>query len=644
MSAADLIKFAPTQKYFEYDYLKALCRMLPLGNLWVTTLKSLESIPEHPEGHNTFVSMLSCFAAELARLEYRAIRLFHERIPGLAVETLSDWERVAGLPEFGQSLPSTIAARQNQVHAKLYTSNGQGLTVNYYISYAYNMGFDIRIYENTDVSKPFIVGPSGPDTLGLGSRMGDRLGNKGQVGAIIIRVLGGLDGTENLQAIFEIIKPGHTVLIWEGLIYNRSIIYNFDLYTFSEPTIGTLSSPIATDSSLYADDHANLITAYGLKEFTTQYADSGEYKRAVNVAYTWGPADFSGAIVGFDYLWAIYSTVSGGLYAKRLDTGTAIDLKVQYPTLGSLVDSIGFTSILTATFDMSGSLLVAFECPPDETGTSVKIWSPDAGAYQFYGYSPLLICNESYVPGSNPDSLLFDSILLYMDENGDNSGWNYNEVERAADQWEFDERYSRTVKARFQRNDFEDIYTLFTTDYDIAYIESAWFDGDPDDFITPDDIGREYCLYVSVRGVDKARRTYKSAPYYLYNFHDVSISDTSSISAGITSGELFETLVLNGMQEDDVAIAASISGSIESTESKWDGAGTPDTASISASVSGALSDAIVTDGTQTETSSITAGIDSGKIETGIGGSSSNTETSSMSASIASGIIETVEQG
>lgn len=632
---AGLIDFTPRLRYLESDYLKALLKMLPVGSIWRTVLGTLGSSPT-PEERNSFVSLLSCFAAELARFENRCMYLFQEKIPGLSVEMLEDWERVAGLPDIWQGAPTNDDERRAQAQAKLIPMSKQTINDQFYIDYAEDLGFLIKFVQGEN-SSVFRLGSS---------RMGDRIGGissagGGTAGMVTVKVVGGLEGTDYLQDVFEILKPAHILLVWEALIYNRSIIFNFADYTFAPVGIGDLTNPVDTDSEIYAEDHANLFAQYGFKELTTVYDDDLEAKRPTNVSYTLGPSTLFVSEGDFSYEWAFYSpmTTAGSIIAHRLDNATEYALSTAFPASASVFT--GPHGIMTGAFDMGGSPVIGYE---QDVGT-ILVWRAIEGTYTFSGYSPLLVCNQYFVPESNPDNVLFDTICLYLKDTTSYAGeWNYNELTTIVNQLEYDTRASRTVYARFQRNNFEIEYTLCTTEFDIAYIENAWFDGDPDTYNPATDFGKEYVLYVSVRDTDKVRHTLKAANYYYTNAYPVNVgTDTTSMTAELTSGDLFETVAFAPAQTEGVGMTAAIeSGVLLNMEAKYDGSGSPEQIGMTAAInSGALLQVTVLDAIHIETASLTAAISSGEVYEKVIADSMHTETASITAAISSGTLETV---
>lgn len=627
---AGLIDYTPRLHYLEADYLKSMLKMLPFGSIWRTVLGSIGSNPT-PEERNSFVSLLSCFAAELARFEIRCMYLFQEKIPGLSVEMLEDWERVAGLPDVWQNAPTNDDERRAQAQAKLIPTSAQSMNDQYYIDYAAMLGFMIKFVQ-LDSSTVFRVGAGH-----MGDRIGGITATSGVAGMVTVQVIGGLEGTQYMQDVFEILKPGHVLLMWEALIFNRLIVFNIDTYDFAPVGIGDLASPVDTDSEVYAEDHANRLAQYGFKELTTVYLDSLETKRPTNISYCKGPNELLVSVGSFDYDWAFYSpmTTDVSIIARRLDTEDEFSLAIVFPASSEYF--VGPHGIMSGCFDMGGSPVIAYELDVD----SILIWRATEGATNFSGYSPLVVCNQYFVPELNPDNILFDTICLYLKDATSYAGdWNYDELTGLQYQIEHDDRASRTVYARFQHNNFDTEFTLCTTDFDIAYIENAWFDGDPDTYNPATDFGKEYVLHVSVRDTDKVRHTLKSANYFYTNSYPVNATDSTSMTAELTGGDLFETVAFAPMQVESVGMTAALeSGVLLNMEAKYEATeGIGITAALS---SGVLFDALVSAPTQTESTSLTAAISSGSNATVLIEDSQHTETTSMTAEIASGLLETV---
>lgn len=98
------------------------------------------------ERGNTLDSLLDAMAQELARLDARADRLTAEAVPSTTAEMLSDWERVAGLPDSCSGLlAETQQGRRNDLVSKLVSRGGQSIT--YFKAVAAALGFEIEIEE-----------------------------------------------------------------------------------------------------------------------------------------------------------------------------------------------------------------------------------------------------------------------------------------------------------------------------------------------------------------------------------------------------------------------------------------------------------------------------------------------------------------
>lgn len=100
-------------------------------------------------------TLLAALAEEWARIEARSENLIIDGLPITANELLSDWERVAGLPDkCSGELEQTIQGRRNALVAKLSSTGGQ--SVAYFIEVARNLGYVIEIEE----FRPFRAGLS----------------------------------------------------------------------------------------------------------------------------------------------------------------------------------------------------------------------------------------------------------------------------------------------------------------------------------------------------------------------------------------------------------------------------------------------------------------------------------------------------
>jgi uncharacterized protein YmfQ (DUF2313 family) len=115
------------------DYLQQLQALLPKGPAWTHEADAL------------ITKLLTAFAEEFARVDQRIDNLVKEADPRTTSELLTDWERVAGLPDLCTGIPETIALRRELLVAKLTNVGGQ--SKQFYIDLAAKLGFTITITE-----------------------------------------------------------------------------------------------------------------------------------------------------------------------------------------------------------------------------------------------------------------------------------------------------------------------------------------------------------------------------------------------------------------------------------------------------------------------------------------------------------------
>lgn len=115
------------------DYLKQLQALLPQGPAW----------SREPDA--VLTKLLTEFAAEFSRVDFRIEDLLNEADPRTTNELLADWERVAGLPDLCTGIPETIAQRRELLVAKLTNVGGQ--SKQFYIDLAAKLGYAITITE-----------------------------------------------------------------------------------------------------------------------------------------------------------------------------------------------------------------------------------------------------------------------------------------------------------------------------------------------------------------------------------------------------------------------------------------------------------------------------------------------------------------
>lgn len=123
-------------------YLSQLQALLPPGAAWTR------------EQNAELTKLLRGLAEELARVDLRAADLLRESDPRGALELMSDWERLTGLPDPCTPDLDTLQERRGAVHAKLVSTGGQNRQ--YYIDMAAALGVEVAITEFF----PFRVGYS----------------------------------------------------------------------------------------------------------------------------------------------------------------------------------------------------------------------------------------------------------------------------------------------------------------------------------------------------------------------------------------------------------------------------------------------------------------------------------------------------
>lgn len=110
------------------DYLQHLQALLPQGPAW----------SRDPDA--VITQQLSAWAEELARVDARSLDLITEADPRTTSELLTDWERVAGLPDPCVTADQTIEQRRAALVSKLISLGGQSRQ--YFLALAKAFGYE----------------------------------------------------------------------------------------------------------------------------------------------------------------------------------------------------------------------------------------------------------------------------------------------------------------------------------------------------------------------------------------------------------------------------------------------------------------------------------------------------------------------
>lgn len=113
------------------DFAQVLADLLPRGWVW----------PRDPEAVQQLV--MRGLAEEIWRVAARDCDLLNEAYPCGSTETLTDWERLCGLPDECAGPLTTLQERRLAVCGKLATVGGQ--SAQYFIDLAKSYGVDIEI-------------------------------------------------------------------------------------------------------------------------------------------------------------------------------------------------------------------------------------------------------------------------------------------------------------------------------------------------------------------------------------------------------------------------------------------------------------------------------------------------------------------
>ncbi len=187
------------------EYREQLKALLPPG----------QAFPRDPG--TTLHDLLDGMSIELARVDERAGVLPQEANPATTMELLSDWERVAGLPDKCSGvLEETLQGRRNALLTKLTSTGGQSAA--YFIELAASLGYTVTIEE----FRPFRVGRSrAGDALTNGPWAFTWLVRAPEVSVTSFRVGQSAVGerlrtwgNDTLECKLNQLKPAHTIAIF----------------------------------------------------------------------------------------------------------------------------------------------------------------------------------------------------------------------------------------------------------------------------------------------------------------------------------------------------------------------------------------------------------------------------------------------
>jgi len=168
---------------------------------------------------STLDILLSCFAAELNRLDNHLLTLIRNGIPGLSDETelLPDWETDLGLPEECFPLGTTQAQRRLAAHSK-YTTKYTGLSEQFFIDLAQSYGATITITQGGGAGTPFRAGSAiDTDKTRVGptspvSSPDRRVWSAAQLHVWIVNIAGSEPNLDLIICVFNKMKPAHTLV------------------------------------------------------------------------------------------------------------------------------------------------------------------------------------------------------------------------------------------------------------------------------------------------------------------------------------------------------------------------------------------------------------------------------------------------
>lgn len=206
-------EFVPIQKYKFVEFVGMLKRLFPRGPIWNFSL-----------GGSNIVKMLEPFALELERFSQTFVDLMKESVPGLSTDSglLTDWERIAGLPDSCSPLADTESQRQQVVHNKIFAKY-PGLTEQFFLDYAAGLNMTVTITQDP-VGDVFRTSHKDDSSIQRVTHMptgdidGSRLNSSLSVYSFKVEVDTDPDGNQDiLECIFNKFKPAFSQMTFVKL-------------------------------------------------------------------------------------------------------------------------------------------------------------------------------------------------------------------------------------------------------------------------------------------------------------------------------------------------------------------------------------------------------------------------------------------
>lgn len=325
-------------------------------------------------------------------------------------------------------------------------------------------------------------------------------------------------------------------------------------YTTPIQDYGTLSNPVGLNSDDYADNPAQELSKYRVKELLELYEDSLPVRRRRNMVYTMGPLALEDTGSDqFSFKWSMWSppNPAGGVKFAKDPYTAVMDYATTYPAYAGVI--AGYKAILTGTFDLSATPVLAWESAINQ----ISVLRVVEGLQTFEGYSPILFCNAAYVDDQANQT---DAVVFYLkDVNGYAGVWNYNTLYNPNGQFP-DLRRGASIYFRVQRDNFLVEYKMCDLPFEVQYLDNVTFSGNPFDPQEGDTFKQALAM---VDGLCN-RFTAISGQYFVPAPPDPHIPANASDSTTITlsaSGLLFNAVVSSSVS-DSVALSLTASGEL----------------------------------------------------------------------------------